>query len=96
MSFDGHTLHTMNIHNPYGSTNCIRFEGIISAFWLTNRHPFVSLSIFDVATNVALNKFSAKIEKKVEKISHSDWIILINFAKNAIKMSEHGYFTKRT
>ena len=32
MSFDGHTLHTMNIHNPYGSTNCIRFEGIISAF----------------------------------------------------------------
>ena len=28
---DGHTLHTMNIHNPYGSTNCIRFEGIISA-----------------------------------------------------------------
>ena len=29
---DGHTLHTMNIHNPYGSIICIRFEGIISAF----------------------------------------------------------------
>ena len=22
-----------NIHNPYGSTNCIRLEGIISAFF---------------------------------------------------------------
>ena len=36
---DGHTLHTMNIHNPYGSTNCIRFEGIISALM---GHPFVT------------------------------------------------------
>ena len=42
--------HLLTIHNSYGSTNCIRFEGIISAFGVTKRHPFVSLSIFDVAT----------------------------------------------
>ena len=43
MSFDGHTLHTMNIHNPYGSIICIRFEGIISAFpYGKGRHPFVT------------------------------------------------------
>lgn len=49
MSLNGHTLHTMlNIHNPYGSTNCIRFEGIISASPpLRGRHPFVTS-----ATNV--------------------------------------------
>ena len=29
---DGHTLTQSNIHNSYGSINCIRFEGIISAF----------------------------------------------------------------
>ena len=27
-----YAIHTMNIHNPYGSIICIRFEGIISAF----------------------------------------------------------------
>ena len=39
MSFDGHTLHTMNIHNPYGSIICIRFEGIISAFPSEGKAP---------------------------------------------------------
>ena len=39
---DGHTLTNSDIHNSYGSINCIRFEGIISAFPIEEKHPFVS------------------------------------------------------
>ena len=52
---DGHTLTQSNIHNSYGSINCIRFEGIISAFpKLLEKHPFVS------------NLFKAKIRKEID------------------------------
>ena len=34
-----YVIHTMNIHNPYGSITCIRFEGIISAFPSEGKAP---------------------------------------------------------
>ena len=36
---DGHTLTILHIHNSYGSTNCFRFEGIISAFPTSGKAP---------------------------------------------------------
>ena len=36
---DGHTLTILHIHNSYGSTNCFRFEGIISAFPTSGKEP---------------------------------------------------------
>ena len=36
---DGHTLTNLHIHNSYGSTNCFRFEGIISAIPISGKAP---------------------------------------------------------
>ena len=42
---DGHTLTQSDIHNSYGSANCIRFEGIISAFPTNGKAPLCFLFI---------------------------------------------------